>query len=142
MALSDTEKAWLEEDTSYAESFFSWLAGRFEKGDRLQRPLRPPAKDPPISFFTDAKAESGRAWIVGCLEMVPGCQAPWVLPEVERCCPRAFAKSSPNKVIAALELLATLIAVKLWVPESQKRQAARMAICGYTDNQSNQALLA
>ena len=34
-----------------------------------------------------------------------------------------LAKSSPNKVIAALELLATLIAAKLWIPDSEDRQA-------------------
>ena len=55
--------------------------------------------------------------------------------------PWAFAQSSPNKVIAALELLATLVAVKIWVPSSEQRQATRMAIKGYTDNQSNEALI-
>ena len=55
--------------------------------------------------------------------------------------PWAFSKSSPNKVIAALELLATLIGVKLFVRESDSRQATRMAIRGYTDNQSNEALI-
>ena len=48
---------------------FSWLADRFEKGDRLQRPLRPPGEAPPISFFTDAKAENGRVWTGGFLEI-------------------------------------------------------------------------
>ena len=55
--------------------------------------------------------------------------------------PWAFAKSSPNKVIAALELLATLVAIKVWVPASERRQATRMAFRGYTDNQSNEALI-
>ena len=31
-------------------------------------------------------------------------------------------------VIASLELLATLIAVKLWVPESRDRQVSKLAI--------------
>ena len=53
----------------YAESPFTWLADRLEKGDRLQRPLRPPRGDTAISFFTDAKAEDGRAWIGGFLEI-------------------------------------------------------------------------
>ena len=44
-------------------------------------------------------------------------------------------------MIAALELLATLVAVKIWVPTSERRQATRMAIRGYTENQSNEALL-
>ena len=42
--------------------------------------------------------------------------------------PWAFAKDDPNKVIAALELLATLIEFKLWVTEKNA-------------NQSNEALL-
>ena len=93
---------------------FSWLADRFERGDRLQKPMRPPTGDPPLQFFTDAKAENGRAWIGGFLEISPGCPGPWFSLEVERSwAPWAFAKSSPNKVIAALELLATLVAVKM-----------------------------
>ena len=57
------------------------------------------------------------------------------------CTPLAFSKSSPNKVIAALELLATLIAVKLWIPDLEDRQVSRVAVRGYTDNQSNEALV-
>ena len=53
----------------------------------------------------------------------------------------AFAKGDPNKVIAALELLATLVAVKLWVPEGSEKKTSRVAIRGYTDNKSNEALL-
>ena len=58
--------------------------------------------------------------------------------EVDRSwAPWAFSKSSPNKVTAALELLATLIAVKLWIPDSEDRQTSRVALKGFTDNQSN-----
>ena len=42
-----------------------------------------------------------------------------------------------KKVIAALELLATLVGVRLWVLEGQSKQTTRVAIKGYTDNQSN-----
>ena len=63
---------------------FSWLADRLEGGDRLQRPSRP-SGDLGLSFFTDAKAEDGRAWVGGFLEIVPGCQGPWFsLLEVDR----------------------------------------------------------
>ena len=44
-------------------------------------------------------------------------------------------------MIAALELLATLIAVKLWIPDSDDRQVSRVALRGFTDNQSNEALV-
>ena len=121
---------------------FSWLADRLEGGDRLQRPSRPFSRDLGLSFFTEAKAEDGRAWVGGFLEIVPGCQGPWFCLEVDKSwAPWAFSKSSPNKVIAALELLTTLIAVKLWIPDSEDRQASRVALRGFTDNQSNEALV-
>ena len=63
---------------------FSWLADRLEGGDRLQRPSRPPSDNHGLSFFTDAKAEDGRAWVGGFLEIVPGCQGPWFSLEVDR----------------------------------------------------------
>ena len=40
-----------------------WLADKLDTGDRLQRPVILTAGLPPLSFFTDAKAESDRAWI-------------------------------------------------------------------------------
>ena len=95
-----------------------------------------------VSFFTDAKAEDGRAWIGGFNELVDGCQGPWFSLEVTpEWAPWAFAKGDPGKGIAALELLATLVGVRLWVPEGNAKKTSRVAIRGYTDNQSNEALL-
>ena len=37
--------------------------------------------------------------------------------------------------------LATLIAMKLWIPDSEDRQTSRVALRGFTDNQSNEALV-
>ena len=51
---------------------------------RLQRPSRPPSKNLGLSFFTDAKAQDGRAWVGGFLEIVPGCQGPWFSLKVDR----------------------------------------------------------
>ena len=34
--------------------------------------------------FTDAKAEDGRAWIGGFLDISPACQGPWFSLEVEK----------------------------------------------------------
>ena len=44
---------------------------------------------------------------------------------------------------AALELLATLVGIRLWVPEGEDRKTSRVAIRGYTDNnnKSNESLL-
>ena len=52
----------------------SWLEG----GARLQRP------DRGVQGYPDAKAEDGRAWIGGFLEISPGCQGPWFSLEVEK----------------------------------------------------------
>eukprot|EP00439_Symbiodinium_sp_Y106_P030423 s1536_g3.t1 len=89
-----------------------WIADRLDGGGRLQRPVSLHRRLPPLSFFTDAQAESDSAWIGGFLE-----------------------------VIAALELLATLVGIRLWVPEGEDRKTSRVAIRGYTDNKSNEALL-
>lgn len=46
-----------------------WIADRLDGGDRLQRPVSLHRELPPLSFFTDAKAESDSAWIGGFLEV-------------------------------------------------------------------------
>ena len=56
-----------------------WLADRLESGGRLQKPEPLLEGAAPLSFFTDAKAEAGRAWIGGFLELVDGCQGPWTV---------------------------------------------------------------
>ena len=55
--------------------------------------------------------------------------------------PWGFGKGDPGKVIAALELLATLVGVRLWVPDGDAKKTSPVAIRGYTDNQSNESLL-
>ena len=116
-----------------------WLAERLENTGRLQKPEPLLEGAAPLSFFTDAKAEDGRAWIGGFFELVDGCQGTWFSLEVTpEWAPCAFAKGDPGKVIAALELLATLVGVRLWVPEGNAKKTSRVAIRGYTDNQSNE----
>ena len=46
-------------------------------------------------------------------------------------------KKDPKRVIAMLEPLASLIAVKLWMPSHDKHTAAKCWIRGKTDNLSN-----
>ena len=78
----------------------------------------------------------------GFLETCPAKPGPWFLLEVTRDrAPWAFTKGDTKKVIAALELLATLIGVKLWISESNENRVSRVAIRGYTDNLSNESLL-
>ena len=85
----------------------SWLANRLEGGERLQRPDVGVQGAIPLVFYTDARAEDGRAWIGGFLDIFAGCQGPWFSLEVEKgWAPWAFVKGDTKKVIAALELLA------------------------------------
>ncbi|CAE7255812.1 unnamed protein product, partial [Symbiodinium microadriaticum] len=74
-------------------------------------------------------AEAGRAWIGGFLELVGGCQGPWFsLEVVDSWASWAFAKGTKGdsgKVIAALELLATLVGVRLWVPDGDAKKTSR-----------------
>ena len=101
----------------------SWLADRLEGGARLQRPDTGVQGTIPLVFYTDAKADDGRAWVGGFLRYFPGCQGPWFSLEVEKVwAPWAFVKGDTKKVIAALELLAILVGVLLWVPEGQSKQ--------------------
>ena len=51
----------------------SWLADCLEGWARLQRPHTGVQGAIPLVFYTDAKAEDGRAWIGGFLEISPGC---------------------------------------------------------------------
>ena len=119
-----------------------WLAERLEGCDRLQAPSKLTTEMVGPRFFTDAKAADGRAWIGDFLEIVEGCQGPWFSLEVtESWAPWAFVKGDPKRVIAALELLATLIAVKLWVPDSDSRQLAIVSMKGFTDNSRTKAWL-
>lgn len=46
-------------------------------------------------------------------------------------------KRDPKRVIASLELLASLAAVKLWAPKGEQRRMATCFLRGKTDNQSN-----
>ncbi|CAE7367520.1 unnamed protein product, partial [Symbiodinium pilosum] len=63
-----------------------------------------------LTFFSDAKAENGRAYVGGYL---------W------------------NGTIASLELLGTLICVKLWGSRMSGRSRSAGSIAGATDNQGN-----
>ena len=96
------------EATRHAKGLDGLAADR-EGGDRLQKPDMGVQGAITLVFYTDAKAEDGRAWIGGFLEI------PWT-----------FLKGDTKKVIAALELLATLIGVRLWVPDGKTKHTTRV----------------
>ena len=54
----------------------SWLADRLEGGDRLQKPDVGVQGAIPLIFYTDAKAEDGKAWIGGFLEVFRDAKGP------------------------------------------------------------------
>ena len=53
-----------------------WLVDKLDTGDRLQRPVTTSS----LSFFTDAQAESDKAWIGSFLEISEGEAGSLVLP--------------------------------------------------------------
>ena len=94
--------AWTQ-GTGMRRSFSGKIrADRLESGGRLQKPEPLLEGATPLSFFTDAKAEAGRAWIGGFLELVEGCQGVWFSLEVEESWVLwEFAKGDPGKVISS-----------------------------------------
>eukprot|EP00439_Symbiodinium_sp_Y106_P009019 s10395_g1.t1 len=121
-------------------------------------PLAPAWREASLSFFSDAKAEETRAWIGGYLwdgqsvlqwyameaeetqawiggYLWDGQSAlQWYAMEVrEDWAPWAFIKKDLKRTIASLELLGTLICVKLW--GAKMSESGRGS--GGTDNQGN-----
>ena len=97
-------------------------------------------------FRVDAKAEGDdNAWIGGwATSPEPNTRtAKWFACQVDPVTfPWVFEKGQPFKVIAALELLATLYGVMLLVPEADYREGlARVRFSAGTDNQSNDHLV-
>ncbi len=116
-----------------------WLRMRFAEGGRMEEVKleQEPSVEPPV-IWTDARATEEQAWIGGCLGVSGDSKCcPWFSLEVkEELAPwLKCRKGSPKRVIAALELLATIVAVKLWAPDYKGRMVAK--IPAMTDNLSN-----
>eukprot|EP00435_Cladocopium_sp_Y103_P005087 s4203_g1.t1 len=116
-----------------------FLAERTKQGGSLQEPapLRRDEKAD-VTFFTDAKATEQGAWIGGFLQSNDGKIVEWFSEEVlESWAPWLFIRKDPKRVIAALELLATLVAARLWAVGLQKGGRGRCWVRAGTDNLSN-----
>lgn len=115
-----------------------WLVRRLREGGRLQHVVpRVVSSTSRATFWTDARATEEGAWIGGFLKvsedlrqcpwfaMVEASWAPWI----------DFRAKNPKRVIAALELLGTIIAVKLW----GETPGMEMEGCleAFTDNRGN-----
>ena len=95
-----------------------WIARKMSAGLRMQEVRKQPVVETNvIRVWTDAKATDTDAWIGGWVEELDnpkGCR--WFSEKVEDwMAPWLRLKwGNPKRVIAALEMLATLVALKLW----------------------------
>jgi hypothetical protein len=92
-------------------------------------------------FRTDAKAEGGKAFIGGweILGNLPPGESKWFAMEITaEEAPWAFAKQNdPQRVIAALELLGTMVAMVLFDPDFSRGGRSSCALTSSTDNRGN-----
>ena len=118
----------------------TWLGRRLREGERLQSPLRIGPATIEV-FRSDARAEDGRAWVGGWEVPPSGAarDARWFAAELDRkCCPWVWAKArEPNRVIAALELLGTLLCLKCFTCDRPELSRGEIRISGKTDNRGN-----
>ena len=116
-----------------------WLAEVFKKAGRLS--AAPRNGGTVLEWFrSDAKAEGGRAWIGGW-EVLNGCdpaKARWFSTEVK---PEDAEwinwKGDPQRVIASLELLGTIVSIMLFGDSGDKEVYRAGVLSGSTDNQGN-----
>jgi hypothetical protein len=110
---------------------------------------RKPAKDLGLLFKTDAKAEKGLVVLGGweCKDGTPTEEARWfsvALTATEA--PWLFSKGHASRTVASSELLATLVAVWLFVPVPEEGTTERtrglMRCRGHTDNIGNSYVVA
>ena len=116
-----------------------FLAERTGDGGSLQEPAPLRTTDrADVTFFTDAKATEHGAWIGGFLQSQDGSIIEWFSEEVlESWAPWLFIRKDPKRVIASLELLATLVATRLWAKGLRKGARGTCWIKAGTDNLSN-----
>ena len=122
----------------------SWIAERLETTGRLQTPDEFPedqSTDEPDWFRADAKATDEEAWIGGW-EVPPDGNtksARWFAFQIFKAdFEWAFSKSSPKRVIASLEMLATICCIKLFSLNSARiNNNSTCCLTGSTDNKGN-----
>ena len=120
-------------------SILGWMSIRFRSGDRLQAPmpLAPARREATLSFFSDAKAEETQAWIGGYLWDGQSALQWYAMEVCEDWAPWAFIKKNLKRTIASLELLGTLLCVKLWGARMKESGRGSGYLTGGTDNQGN-----
>eukprot|EP00435_Cladocopium_sp_Y103_P074484 s15_g49.t1 len=120
-------------------AILDWIAKRLREGGRMESVrAMAPAGGSPITFYTDARASEKEACIGGYLEVSSSLKdCPWFCFRVdEAMAPWLYCKGgNPKRVIAALELLGTLVAVKLWGDRGAPGMRAKVR--AFTDNRGN-----
>ena len=117
-----------------------WIASRLDTPMRLM--VTPPIPKTGCEMFrSDAKAEKGKAFI-GSWECSGGrsaSEARWFAAEItEEDFPWVFAKSNdPGRVIAALELLGSILSIIIFDIRPQEFTRCSCSITGATDNLGN-----
>ena len=112
-----------------------FLHERLAAGDSLQDPpIQQQSGEHDIEFFTDAKATENEAWIGGFLQDRDGNIKEWFS---ENWAEWLFVKNDWKRIIASLELLATLVAVRLWTGNNGTKSNGVCWVKAGTDNQSN-----
>jgi hypothetical protein len=119
---------------------FMWLARRLAGPGHVQE-VRPRTASIGEAFRSDARAEGGRAWVGGWEILggrTPG-TARWFATEVlPSWALWAFCKQrDPQRTIAALELLGTLLSVMLFSDRWPKDATGHCALTGSSDNLGN-----
>ena len=124
---------------SMLRAILRFIGERMAEGGDFQKPRqRRREGEPALTFFTDAKATEESAWIGGYVLNGDGNPGEWFSEQVtEDWASWMFVKKDPKRVIAALELLATLVAVKLWVLNLELGESGRCMVHGGTDNLGN-----
>ena len=93
---------------------------------------------PDLKFFTDAKATDSGAWVGGYLVKSDGRPGSWFAEEINGAwADWLLIKKDRKRLIASLELLGSLIALKLWLPRARTDSKGICQIYGGTDNQGN-----
>ena len=119
----------------------TWIHRRLCQGNRMQVVPALPARTQHELFRSDAKAEAGVATIGGweCAGGTPAEKARWFFVRVEESwAPWAFAKNKdPQRVIATLELLGTLLCIMVFGSRWSAGLLAAGVVTGSTDNQGN-----
>ena len=91
-------------------------------------------------FRSDAKAEGGKATVGGwyCADGRSAKEAAWFFAEITKDnAPWAYQKKDPQRVIATLELLGTLLCLVLFDIKNEEEIRGTASVTGSTDNQGN-----